>query len=141
MKIPANIYETFCPQCGTRIEYPLFKASFYDFASYLELTTKTIIRVDLEGISYKKINVNDLLREYACQNLTNKTNIEWINLEKELFCSKCKLRFNKADGLDSRFCVEEKVDAAIFSIKLSLLEKPTVIGLNINIEERHVNFS
>ena len=111
MKIPANIYETFCPKCGGRVEYSLFQSSFYGFETYLELNSKTIIRIDLEGVHHSRSTADELLKGYAETNLKNQNEVEWINQSKERFCEQCKTRFHSSEGINSRLCVEEKIEA------------------------------
>ena len=60
-KLPAHIYETLCPRCGTRVEFPLFQASFYNFATYEETHSEQIFRLDLDACHYLKRTVDDLL--------------------------------------------------------------------------------
>jgi len=111
MKIPANIYEIFCPKCGGRIEYSLFQSSFYDFETYLEPVTKTIVRINLEGVHHTKSTVGEILRKYGQTKFPNRNEIEWIDLSKERFCERCESRFQSSEGINPRFCVEEKIEA------------------------------
>ena len=111
MKIPANIYEMFCPHCGGRVEYPLFQASFYDYDTYLEIVTRTLVRIDLEGVHYTKSSIADLLSKYAQKEFPNQKNVEWINLSEERVCEICKSRFLSSEGINPRFCLEEKIKA------------------------------
>jgi len=62
-RLPANIYESLCPGCGARVEFPLFQASFYDFATYQEAHSQKIFRLDLDACHYRNLTVADLLAE------------------------------------------------------------------------------
>jgi hypothetical protein len=110
MKIPAQIYEIFCPHCGCRIEYPLFMSSFYGFATYQEIKTQTIVRVVLEGVHHQKVTVNDLLKKYSEANFTNSESHKWVNLAETKFCLQCKKCFSSKEGKNARHCFEESIE-------------------------------
>lgn len=112
-KVPAQIFEFICPNCGSRAEYPLFLASFYNFNTYIELKSNTLVRIDLEYCHHKKIDTYDVLKEYSIKNNLTTDQHMWINLEETKFCLKCKSRFFNEDKLEIRFCVEEEVDAVL----------------------------
>ncbi len=111
MKLPAQIYEIFCPSCGCRVEYPLFMASFYDFATYQEIKTHTIVRVDLEGVHHKGLSIDVLLKEYSASNFTNPESHEWVNLKETKYCPRCEKWFSSKEGKNARFCIEETIEA------------------------------
>ena len=111
MTIPAQIYEVFCPHCGGRVEYPLFQASFYDFATYQECETAIVVRVDLQGVDSVGSPTSELLRSYAEKRFPGRENLQWIDLAKENICKSCKNRFLTAEGRDHRLCLEEQIEA------------------------------
>jgi hypothetical protein len=56
-KLPARIYEAFCPFCNSRIEYPLFASGFgYGFKTYFDITNKIILRVAEEYLIMNKVH-------------------------------------------------------------------------------------
>jgi RNase P subunit RPR2 len=111
MNIPVQIYEMFCPKCGSRIEYSLFQASFYGFATYFEPESKSLVRIDLEGVHHKKTSVDKLLKKYTQKKFPNRTDVEWIDLSKERICGHCNTRFQSSEGINARFCFEGKIEA------------------------------
>lgn len=88
-KLPANIYETVCPRCGAKVEFPLFTASFYDFATYEETHSEQIFRLDLDACHYLKRTVDDLLLEAQKLIEDRVDSPNWIELPKEVKCHSC----------------------------------------------------
>jgi hypothetical protein len=88
-KLPANIYETLCPQCGARVKFPLFQSSFYDFATYEEAHSGQIFRLDIEACHYRNLTVVDLLAEAQELIGDRVPSARWIELPKEVKCHRC----------------------------------------------------
>lgn len=59
--VPALIYGVACIGCRKQVRIPVFRASFYSFATYRGATTKDFYRVDLDAVHYKNLNLGDLL--------------------------------------------------------------------------------
>ena len=108
-ELPAQVYEAFCPACGCRVEYAIFLASFYSFGSYLEVSTGTLVRLDLDAVHYQKLDASRLLTEVEKSLGINQGAGRWIDQEKELYCSGCREVFLKAEARDDRLCFENKV--------------------------------
>lgn len=110
-ELPAQVYEAFCPACGCRVEYALFQASFYSFGSYLEVSTGTLVRLDLDAVHYQKLDVPRLLSDLEQSLGISQGTGRWIDQAKELYCSRCRAVFRKAEARDNRLCFEGKVPA------------------------------
>jgi hypothetical protein len=88
-KLPANIYGTICPACGATVEFPLFQASFYDFATYQETHSGQIFRFDLDACHYLRLTVDDLLAE-AKRVIGDEFPVtRWIQLPNDVRCDRC----------------------------------------------------
>ena len=88
-KLPANIYGTICPACGSTVEFPLFQVSFYDFATYQEMHSGQTFRFDLDACHYLNLTVDDLLAE-AKRVIGNAVAVpRWIQLPNEVRCDHC----------------------------------------------------
>jgi hypothetical protein len=88
-KLPANIYETLCFRCGAKIEFPLFQASFYNFATYQEAYSGQIFRLDLDACHYRNLTIDDLLAEAQKLIEDREPSARWIELPKEIKCQGC----------------------------------------------------
>ena len=64
-KLPAQIHETFCPRCDGRVEYARFGASFYEYGSFVEISTGTVVRVDLDAVLSQKLDPQRLFADMA----------------------------------------------------------------------------
>jgi hypothetical protein len=111
MKLPAQVYEAFCPRCGCRVEYALFQASFYNFRSCLEITSETLVRLDLDAVHYLKLEPESLLAAASESLDLSETESRWIDQSKQVFCRSCKTVFEKDEARDNRMCCEEQVEA------------------------------
>ena len=109
-KLPAHIYETLCPRCGARVEFPLFQASFYDFATYEEAQSEQIFRLDLDACHYRNLTVDDLLAE-AQGLIEGVGSPNWLELPKRIKCHRCREIFAHEEAQQIRPCREDYVDA------------------------------
>jgi hypothetical protein len=112
-KLPANIYETLCPQCSARIEFPLFQASFYNFATYEEAHSGQVFRLDLDACHYKNLTIDDLLTEAQKLMADQAPSARWIELPKEVKCHRCGEIFPFGELQGVRRSREDYVDAYV----------------------------
>ena len=90
--IPAVMRSTVCPRCAASVAFPLFEASFYEFATYLGATTGRYYRLDLDYCHYHRVTPERLLdtvRTIEPDGL--------LQLPLELLCGRCGLRFTGPD--------------------------------------------
>jgi hypothetical protein len=66
-KVPALVYGVACVGCRNQVTFPVFRASFFSFATYRGPVTKDFYRVDLEGEYYKKVLLEELLHVASMQ--------------------------------------------------------------------------
>ena len=109
-KLPANIYETLCPKCGARLEFPLFQASFYDFATYEEAQSEQIFRLDLDACHYRNLTIDDLLDE-ARNLIGGVASPLWLELPKRIKCHHCGEIFSHEESPQIRLSREDYVEA------------------------------
>jgi hypothetical protein len=88
-KLPAYIYETLCFRCGAKVEFPLFQASFYNFATYQETHSGQIFRLDLDACHYQKRTIEDLLLEAQKIIEDRVDSPNWIELPERIKCHRC----------------------------------------------------
>jgi ribosomal protein S27AE len=111
-KLPAHIYETLCPRCGARVEFPLFLASFYDFATYQEAQSEEIFRLDLDACRYQNLSIADLLAEVQSL-IKGVASPHWLELPKRIKCSRCREIFAQEEARQIRPSREDYVEAYI----------------------------
>jgi hypothetical protein len=109
-RLPANIYESLCPKCGASVEFPLFQASFYDFATYQEAHSGEIFRLDLDACHYRDLTVADLLTE-AQTLIEGVASPHWLELPKRIKCNRCREIFSNDEAQQIRPSHEDYVDA------------------------------
>ena len=108
-KLPAHIYKTICPHCGAQVEFPLFQASFYEFATYQEAQSEHLFRLDLDACHYRNLAVDNLLAE-ALTLIGGIASPKWLELPKRIKCPRCGEIFpNEEDQM--RASREDYVDA------------------------------
>jgi rubredoxin len=110
-KLPANVYETLCPRCGARVEFPLFQSSFYDFATYEEAHSGQIFRLDLDACHYRNLTVDDLLAQAQKLIEGQAPSARWIELPKEVKCHRCGEIFPYRESHGLRPSRKDCVDA------------------------------
>jgi hypothetical protein len=110
-KLPANIYVTICPACSSTVEFPLFQASFYDFATYEETQSGQIFRFDLDACHYLNLTLHDLFRD--AERIIGDTvpSAHWIKLPNELKCHRCGEIFPYGELRGVQPVREEQIDA------------------------------
>ena len=109
-RLPAHIYETLCPRCGARVEFPLFQASFYDFATYQEAQSEEIFRLDLDACHYRNLSIADLLAE-AQSLIEGVASPHWLELPQRIKCHRCREIFANEEAGQIRPSREDYVDA------------------------------
>jgi hypothetical protein len=63
--MPATIYSTVCPKCGRAVAFPVFEASFYNFATYRGESTDTLYRLDLDACTLLGVTLESALAPAA----------------------------------------------------------------------------
>jgi hypothetical protein len=63
--LPATMYSTVCPRCGEAVEFAVFEASFYDFATYRGETTGSLYRLDRDACALLRVSLESALMPAA----------------------------------------------------------------------------
>ena len=87
IELPATRCWTQCPRCNVGLEFSLFLASFYDFATFYGVTTGTIYRLDETFVHYG-LCTRDAALAPAADNERGVQNV--IELPAHIFCPHCK---------------------------------------------------
>ncbi len=99
-KVVAQIYQTICPRCNASVEFPIFEACFYNFATYQYDISGLFLRLDLDACHYQAIDPQQVISQVVIPDIPTQAVSHWIELPAKIKCHKCGEVF---DGPDSDF--------------------------------------